>query len=145
LPRAKGPPAPPERAHEDGEQPLPRGTERVLVVEDEEGIRRLMVEILRGCGYTVLSARDGEHALGLLCATRDPIELLLSDVVMPGLSGHELARAARESHPGIRVLLTSGYDDTVGDEEQFPFLAKPFDAMALARSVRDTIDGTTGK
>jgi signal transduction histidine kinase/CheY-like chemotaxis protein len=145
LPRAKGPSSLPEPAHQHREQPLPRGRERVLVVEDEDGIRRLMVEILRGCGYTVLSARDGEHALGLLRATRDPIELLLSDVVMPGLGGHELARAARESHPGIRVLLTSGYDDSVGDDDQFPFLAKPFDAMALARSVRDVIDGKTGK
>jgi CheY-like chemotaxis protein len=117
----------------------------VLVVEDEDGIRRLIAEILRGCGYTVLSARDAQQALELLRDSREPITLLLTDVVMPGLSGHELARMAQASLPGLRVLLTSGYDDTLGDEAPYPFLAKPFDAMVLARTVREVIDGRGGK
>jgi PAS domain S-box-containing protein len=121
----------------------PRGDETILLVEDEAPLRRLIREVLTGSGYAVVEAADGEEAMRAISA-RDgeqaPIDLVLSDVVMPGMSGHQLAMSVRARWPAARVLLMSGYDEEAGREENEPILGKPFTASALARRVRETLD-----
>src|SRR5260370_37879092 len=104
--------------------------EVVLVVEDEPAVRRLISQLLQLTGYTVLEAANGPEALHLVKQSRCPIDLLLTDIVMPGMSGGELAERLRHDYPGLRVLFTSGYMDhsalheAVSRDEQF--LPKPF-------------------
>ena len=116
---------------------------RVLVVEDEQSLRRLVVEVLTRCGYEVLAASKGDEALRLLEDPEPPVALLLSDIIMPGMNGHELAARARQARPGIKVLLMSGYDDTVGahDWPAAERIEKPFTTALLAQRVRETLDG----
>lgn len=126
---------------------LPRGSETVLLVEDEPGVRGLVSRILGDLGYTVLQAGDGDEALRL--AQSHPgqaIDLLLTDVVMPRLSGRTLAEYLAVRFPGIKVLFTSGYAErgivNHGQlDHQAAFLAKPFSAAALAHKLRDVLDG----
>ena len=125
-----------------------RGSETVLVVEDEEAVRRLIEQALRKYGYRVIEATNGAEALRV-CENHDPpIRLMVTDVVMPGMSGRELAARVREQLPDLRVLYMSGYtDDTVIrhgllDASMF-FLQKPFTPSALARKVRETLDQPT--
>jgi two-component system, cell cycle sensor histidine kinase and response regulator CckA len=129
------------------EQAAPaRGSETILLVEDETVVRRLVAEILETTGYTVLQAGDGPSALELLRRHTAPIELLVTDVVMPGMSGPEVAQAVTAMRPGTQVLYTSGYTDSqIGHhgvlEPGIAFLQKPFDADALTRKVREVLDG----
>jgi signal transduction histidine kinase/CheY-like chemotaxis protein len=124
---------------------LPRGSETILLVEDEEAVGDLALEILRGQGYTVLSARHGAEALLTAEQHAGPIQLLLTDVVMPGMSGTELAERLSTFRPGIRVLFTSGYagarathaGHTVASAD---LLQKPFTPETLARRVRQALD-----
>ena len=122
---------------------LPRGTETILVVEDEERVRNYSVEALTELGYTVIDAHDGPTALALI-ERGEAIDLLFTDVVMPEMTGRELAEAARWHLPSLRVLYTSGYTR----EEIEPtgpvaagVLKKPFDVATLALRVRDALDG----
>ncbi len=122
-----------------------RGNETVLLVEDEDAVRTLAGKVLWQNGYTVLEARDGQEALFLSEQVRGRIHLLLTDVVMPGLGGHEVARRLCDRHPRLRVLYMSGYtDDAVVRHGlgQVPanFLAKPFTPTALAAKVRAVLD-----
>ena len=126
-------------------QPPSRGTETVLVVEDEDGVRALTRRILAGCGYTVLEAANGNEALCVLAAYLGPIHLLVSDVVMPGIGGRVVAERVAELHPGAKVLFVSGYtDDAVIRhgvlQEGVNFLQKPFSAARLAIRVREVLD-----
>jgi len=121
------------------------GTETVLLVEDVDTVRALAREILRLNGYTVVEARHGREALLLSEAHRGPIHLLLTDVMMPGMSGGELARRLREVRPEARVLYMSGYADDAIFRRALPgkegaFLEKPFTAAALSRKVREVLD-----
>ncbi len=122
-----------------------RGWETILVVEDEDLVRGLMVQTLRLYGYQILEAKNGGEAL-LLCERRQsPIHLLLTDVVMPQLSGCELAERLRRLHPEIRILFMSGYTaDAVWQHEvlgkKIPFLQKPFRHDVLAAKVREVLD-----
>jgi PAS domain S-box-containing protein len=122
---------------------LPRAKpgEIVLVVEDEDRVRGFSVEALRELGYGVSFARDGVEALRML-GRQQRVSLLFSDVVMPEMSGRELAERARERHPGLRVLLTSGYAPDVPNPapEDETILAKPFDIAGLATAVRAALD-----
>ena len=93
------------------QNPLPRGTEMVLLVEDENGVRELAREYLEMSGYSVLEARDGHTALELAAMHSGPIHLLMTDVVMPGISGRELAERIVQIRPGIKILYMSGYTD----------------------------------
>ncbi|UUL81828.1 PAS domain-containing protein [Sphingomonas qomolangmaensis] len=120
---------------------LVRGAEVVLVVEDEDRVRAHSVEALRELGYDVTHASSGAEAIALLDAGRRPA-LLFTDVVMPGMTGPELARLARDRLPGLRVLYTSGYTgDVAGDDGlDAPILPKPFDLSQLALGVRQVLD-----
>jgi PAS domain S-box-containing protein len=122
------------------------GEETILLVEDELVVRRLLAEILEASGYTVLQAADGPSALELLRRHTGPLDLLVTDVVMPGMSGPDVAGAVAAMRPGTQVLYISGYtDSSVGHrgvlEPGIASLQKPFDADVLTRKVRDVLDG----
>jgi two-component system cell cycle sensor histidine kinase/response regulator CckA len=124
---------------------LPAGSETIVVVEDEGQVRELVQEILQAEGYTVLTAADGEEGLHLCTAYDGPIDLLLTDVVMHGLSGPEMAQCILPVHPKIKVLFMSGYaSDAIGDHgvlaPDTAFLQKPFTPDILIGKVRGTLD-----
>ena len=113
------------------------GPQRILLVEDEPVVRSLVRQMLASGGYDVVEAEDGRVALARAQACEGPIDLLLTDVVMPHMSGHELAARLRSRHPETRVLYTSGYTDSGGVlAEGEHFLQKPFGIAALAEKVR---------
>jgi len=123
------------------------GSETVLLVEDEAALRSLAQEILRDQGYKVIAAGSGAEALELVRSYKAPIDLLVTDVVMPGMDGRELADRLGPVHPETRCLFMSGYtDDAVVRrgvrEEGMPFLQKPFTIDALALKVREVLDQT---
>ena len=124
----------------------PRGSEVVLLVEDEDNIREPAVQILEGQGYKVLSARDAAQALALAEKHAGPIHALVTDVVMPGLSGSQLAEQLSRRRPEVRVLYISGYpEDAIADHgvlapEQH-FLQKPFAPGQFLERVRELLDG----
>lgn len=120
-----------------------RGSETVLLAEDEEGVRTLVGEILSRRGYRVIPARDGLEALALARRFEGEISLLITDVVMPGMDGKELARALEALRPSTRVLFISGFvkENPEGLDETLTsrFLAKPFSAAALLQAVADLL------
>jgi two-component system cell cycle sensor histidine kinase/response regulator CckA len=128
-------------------QPAPgslRGSETILVVEDEDSVRELVRRALERCGYRVLIAPTPNQALEIASVETETIHLLLSDVILPQMSGSTLASQIVPDHPGMRVLYMSGYTDSAivhhGVLSQgTPFLQKPFTAEALARKVRDVL------
>jgi two-component system, cell cycle sensor histidine kinase and response regulator CckA len=127
------------------EAEVPRGGETLLLVEDETSLREIVRESLESCGYHILSAKDGSEALDICAARGAAIDLMLTDVVMPGMSGRELADRLRVSRPDIAVLYMSGYtDDAVVRHgllaEDMALVQKPFRAAALARRVREVLD-----
>ncbi|MGE0454935.1 MAG: response regulator [Vicinamibacteria bacterium] len=120
------------------------GGETVLVVEDEDGLRALIVELLDSLGYRVLEAGRGKDALDLVRRHDGPIELLLTDVVMPGQNGRELAEQVRGLRPGIRVVMMSGYatDALHAEKGVAPgtqLLSKPFSQADLAAALREAL------
>ena len=141
LPRAShAVPATPKRhASEAGG----RGNETVLVAEDEEAVRQLAVQSLQRNGYQVIASASGEEALELASTYDGTIHLLLTDVVMPGMKGPELAGRLRALRPGVKVLLMSGYAADVvtpGDLMDATMVSKPFSPKALNRAVRNALD-----
>ncbi|HZU45353.1 MAG TPA: response regulator, partial [Terriglobales bacterium] len=121
------------------------GNETVLLVEDEESVRELVRETLKKNGYTVLEASSGEDALRVAREYGSTIHLMISDVVMPGIGGRELAREIAGSHPQLKMLFVSGYtEDAIQHhgilDEGAVFLQKPFTLDALARKVRGMLD-----
>jgi CheY-like chemotaxis protein len=144
LPRAEGP----SDAEEDGSgmAEAPGGAGTVLVVEDEEAVRTLASRVLRAKGYRVLEAASADLALAILGGSHEPIDLLLTDVVMPGMSGPTLAQRLVDRHPSLRVLYMSGYaEEAIERQGSLPaggdLLEKPFTADQLARRVRAAIAG----
>jgi len=122
-----------------------RGSETVLVVDDEPQVRQVMSAILAKYGYTVLAAQNAGEAL-LICEQHPgPIQLLLTDLVMPRLGGRELATRLCAMRPTLRVLLSSGYVDEGAHrgapDPARPILVKPFSPEQLLRRVRDVLDG----
>jgi CheY-like chemotaxis protein len=123
----------------------PRGSETILLVEDEEPLRKLVRHSLESSGYTIIEARHSAHALDVIERGGVSIHLLMTDVIMPGLSGRELAERVAALRPQIKVLYMSGYtDDAVVRhgvlEESMAFLQKPFTGEALLRRVRAVLD-----
>jgi two-component system, cell cycle sensor histidine kinase and response regulator CckA len=121
------------------------GSETVLLVEDEEPVRSVTTLLLEALGYRVLQAENGQNALRLFEASREQIDLLMADVVMPDLSGREVAEALQAMNPHLKVLFQSGYtDDTVVRRgilrAEVAFLKKPFSLNDLARKVREALD-----
>jgi len=136
-----------ERAARPGPSQSARigGSETVLLVEDEALVRRVARRTLEASGYTVLDAPSGDSALQLLSTLEDKIHLLLTDVVMPGMSGRKLADAVRSRRPEIKVLYMSGYTDDAAVrngivEATDAFLPKPFTPSSLTRKVRTVLD-----
>ncbi len=124
---------------------VPQGTETVLVVEDEASIRKLIVETLRPLGYNVLDASCGEEALQISDTTEGAIDLLLTDVIMPGMSGKELSAVVKEKRPGIKVLYMSGYtDESIAQrgilDPGITFIQKPLTPGKLAKKLREVLD-----
>ncbi len=122
-----------------------RGWETILLVEDEAVVRELTVQILQADGYQILEAGSGTEALRIAAEHQAPIHLLLTDVMMPGLSGPELADQLRLHHPDIRVLFLSGHDNRLVDREAVAsadsaFLPKPFSTETLELRVRQVLD-----
>ena len=143
LPRIEEEAVKPEKV--DRRSNLPGGTETVLLVEDEETLRTLCERILGELGYTVLPAGNGAEAIALARKYGDRIDLLLTDVVMPGMNGSELATQLVLHHPEMKVLFMSGYtDDAITRhgvlDEGVSFIGKPFTPAALARKVREVLD-----
>jgi two-component system cell cycle sensor histidine kinase/response regulator CckA len=123
------------------EVPLPRGTETILVVEDDDQVRQVVVLVLHQCGYTVLHAANHQEALPLAEHYQGRIDLLVTDVVMPGMNGPELARRVRAVRPRIGVLYVSGHaSDAMTsygmDVAEVNLLRKPFAPTVLAKEVR---------
>src|SRR5260221_8531962 len=123
---------------------LARGTETVLLTEDESDVREVAREFLESAGYTVLEAASGDAALEVSAAHRGTIDLLLTDMVMPGITGQELARKMRVLRDGIRVIYMSGYSEHAAGEAAkcdaaAVVLTKPFSRSVLLRTVRDIL------
>jgi len=119
------------------------GDETILLVEDELGVRSLARRVLHTCGYTVLEAAQGDEAVQLAETHQGTIHLLVSDVVLPGTSGRQLAERIVALKPGIKVLFLSGYGAVVRQgvpASEIAFLQKPFTLNALVRKVRNLLD-----
>lgn len=145
LPRVWDEQSTPARDRSNEGRALPQGTETVLLVEDEKGVRELAREYLEMTGYTVIEAENGHTALELAALHAGPIHLLMTDVVMPGISGRELSERVKSIRPGIRVLFMSGYTDQAVVhhgilESDAVLLQKPFTVAALAAKLRDILN-----
>lgn len=132
-------------AEPEAAAPLVGGTETLLIVEDEELVRALAVRVLRGFGYTCHQAGDAGEALRILDHPGAQVDLVITDVVMPGMSGRDLGDRLAHLRPGIPVVYTSGFsdEDVIRRgmlEEGRPFLQKPFTPHDLARAVRQALD-----
>ncbi len=124
------------------------GTETVLLVEDEDSVRQLVRETLESRGYRILEAANGPAALTVAANHPDQIHLVITDVVMPGLNGHELVQQLQPARPGIKVLYLSGYaqdafSTPLAPDAQKTFLQKPFTLQSLARKVREILGPPT--
>jgi len=119
-----------------------------LLAEDEQEVREVAREFLESAGYLVLEARDGAEAMRLAAEHKGAIDLLISDMVMPGMTGQELARRVRESRPDLQVIFMSGYSEyaAAGATNMDPsqrLLSKPFSRPVILRAIRDVLSGTT--
>ena len=126
-------------------EPVRMGNETILLVEDEDGVRKLARLALETYGYQVLEATNGREALEVISRHPDAIQLVITDVVMPEMNGRVLVERIRETDPDMKVLFMSGYtDDSVVRhgvlEAREDFLQKPFTPVALAGKARDILD-----
>jgi CheY-like chemotaxis protein len=141
----------PEVEPEEGFTPLPaepsrcrQGCEKIVIVEDEDAVRSVAARVLLNQGYTIIQARNGQEALALLQDLGETIDLILTDVVMPDMSGPALAEQLQQRWPGLKLLYMSGYapGDKLqpGTNESATFLQKPFSAESLTLKVREVLD-----
>jgi CheY-like chemotaxis protein len=123
------------------------GAERILLVEDDPTVLALTLDMLTALGYQALTATHAAEALKII-HSETPLDLLFTDVVMPGgVSGVELARAARQARPGLPVLLTSGFmgEGATLETAEFPLLDKPYETASLAAKLRNILDRSRRK
>jgi two-component system cell cycle sensor histidine kinase/response regulator CckA len=125
------------------------GGETILIVEDEASLLRLTTRVLEAQGYIVLTAADGEAAQRVLKRHDGPVHLMLSDVVMPGISGQDLAARMAELRPEMKILFTSGYTDDIVVQHGVSnasahFLSKPFSTEVLVNTIREVLDAKDG-
>jgi PAS domain S-box-containing protein len=123
----------------------PKGTETILLVEDEPGVRRLAGQLLRKQGYKVLEATDAREALTIFNKQNQKIDLLFTDIVMPGMSGKQLSEHLLSTKPDLRVLYMSGHNEEIIDQQgapvsDIPLLQKPFSSDDLSWKVREILD-----
>jgi CheY-like chemotaxis protein len=136
-----------EDAPRSGEEiPVTGGSERILVVEDNAPVREFILDTLRGAGYGVVGAASAEEALDHMAEEGGRIHLVLTDVVMPGIGGVELARRLRSERHHLRVVLMSGFSDDeavlrAAEELGCVFIRKPFEVAELRRLLRRLLDG----
>ncbi|OGP91325.1 MAG: hypothetical protein A2156_16300 [Deltaproteobacteria bacterium RBG_16_48_10] len=129
---------------------LPRGNETILIVEDEEEVRKLTAKILERQGYRILETFNGDDALLACERHKSPIHLMLADIIMPGMSGSELAKLLKPLYPEIKILYMSGYTDNAIVrhgvlEKGVNYIQKPFTMEGLARKVREVLDKDSDK
>lgn len=120
------------------------GSSRILLVEDEDAVRSFSVRALQNKGYEVHEANSGDNALELLAAQKPKLDLMVSDVMMPGMDGIELGKRVREAYPGLKIIFMSGYTEDKFKDDMGPdihFLAKPFTLKQLAEKVKDVLEG----
>ena len=146
----------PESRDDRENQPIPKvqqspqvGFETILLVEDEDMVRTLTRRILESHGYRVLEARDGSEALELAERHAEPLDLVLTDVIMPKMSGKELAQHLKQKQPGLKVLFMSGYTESFVSHEgildaDVALIEKPFAEAALLDRIRTILDVTAG-
>jgi CheY-like chemotaxis protein len=139
-----------ERRADPGRNAGLRGQERILVVEDEEMVRHMACRALEDFGYTVLEAMDGPAALELLDSLEEPVDLVLCDIVMPGVSGPALGAAIAERAPQVPIVYMSGYpSQDVARRELVPagaaFIQKPFRPEDLAAKLRAVLDDSSAQ
>lgn len=128
------------------EVPVVRGTETVMLIEDNHMVRRLAKRQLQNNGYNVIEAVDGLVAQDIFLLHKEEIDVILTDVVMPGQSGVELIEKLKEVVPDVKVLFISGHNEEIIDQHgirktQYPLLSKPFSAQQLCDKLRDVLDG----
>ena len=143
LPRARG--VIPEGATAAPVAGVPGGRETILLVEDEELVRNLQQRVLERRGYRVLTARHAQEAQAHIATEGDSVDLLVTDVVLPGINGRQLADRLSAAYPALKVLFVSGYaEDAIVNagvlDPEINFLSKPFSPDALAREVRRILD-----
>jgi two-component system cell cycle sensor histidine kinase/response regulator CckA len=120
------------------------GAKTILLVDDEPSVRAIVMKILRRANYAVIEASDGEHAVRVANAHSGPIDLVVTDMYMPGLHGPEVVRQLRLGRPDLRALFMSGYadhDSRSGVPSGANFLNKPFSGAELAAAVKSALDG----
>ena len=130
----------------DEKNELPRGTETILLVEDEPAVREMAAFVLKERGYTVLAASHGQEALRLAQKHSHDVHLLLTDVIMPGINGKDLARQLSQGRPDLKVIFMSGYTDGTIDQHGVldpgnVFIQKPFSPRLLVHKIREVLDG----
>ena len=133
---------------ESADPTVDTGNHTVFVVEDDAAVRSLVVEVLQSFNYNVIEAETGDLAISLWPQIRDDVDLLLTDMVMPGMGGRELAQHLITMKPDLRVLFMSGFTDDVGilaghEQGTSGFLQKPFTPEVLARTVRKILDAAS--
>jgi len=144
FPRVEPPPE--SKTHIIKAGPVPRGTETLLVVEDEPAVRHLAAGVLEAQGYTVLRAANGQDALHVVREHQgSPIRLVVTDIVMPLMGGKVMAEWLKTTYPDLKILFTSGYTDEVitqagTQDASMQFLAKPYTPATLGRKVREMLD-----
>jgi CheY-like chemotaxis protein len=148
LPRIEEERVPAGKERLPADKATARGTEVILLAEDEKGVRELAREYLQTSGYTVLMAEDGRSAIELASMHAGPIHLLMTDVVMPGIGGPEVAQRIKALRPEIKVLYMSGYTDQAIMhqgvlQDGAVLLQKPFTLATLASKLREMLAGET--
>ncbi len=143
LPQVLDLPKTPEAESEPAETADLQGSESILVVEDEAAVRRLAIDFLEIHGYKVLEAEDGDQGLRMVQESNETIDMILTDVVMPGMNGPEMAERIAELRPGIKILFMTGYDDGILEQSRAGdarMVQKPFSIDDLLGQVREVLD-----